>query len=119
MLSLPRLGNITKNRIKRGEIYMWIIYVSIALFVIALIMLGAAFMRTIKTTRPIVNEMNQTVANIQSRMDKISSETTQLQETQGEIQGDIEYKKSTITGTIQEVKRTPDVLKGFLKSMKK
>jgi uncharacterized protein YoxC len=98
---------------------MWIVYASIALFVIALIMLGAALIKTIKTTRPIMNEMNQTAANIQSRMDKISSEATQLQVTQGEIQGDIEYKKSTITRTIQEVKRTPDVLKGFVKSMKK
>ena len=98
---------------------MWIVYASIALFIIALIMLGAALMRTIKTTRPIVNDMNHTVANIQARMDKISSEATQLQETQGEIQEDIEYKKSSVTTTIQEVKRTPEVLKEFVKSMKK
>lgn len=98
---------------------MWIVYASIALFVISLIMLGVALMRTLKTTRPIVNEMNQRVATIQSRMEKISSESTQLQETQGEIQHDIEFKKSTITDTIQEVKRTPEVLKEFVKSMKK
>ncbi|UXH44945.1 DUF948 domain-containing protein [Rossellomorea vietnamensis] len=98
---------------------MWIVYASIALFVISLIMLGVALMRTVKTTRPIVNEMNQRVATIQSRMEKISSESTQLQETQGEIQHDIEYKKSTITDTIQEVKRTPEVLKEFVKSMKR
>ncbi|QHE61725.1 DUF948 domain-containing protein [Rossellomorea vietnamensis] len=98
---------------------MWIVYASIALFVISLIMLGVALMRTLKTTRPIVNEMNQRVATIQSRMEKISSESTQLQETQGEIQHDIEYKKSTITDTIQEVKRTPEVLKEFVKSMKR
>ncbi|MCA1058653.1 DUF948 domain-containing protein [Rossellomorea aquimaris] len=98
---------------------MWIVYASIALFVIGLVMLGVALWRTIKTTRPIVNEMNQTVINIQSRMDKISSEATQLQETQSEIQMDIDYKKSTFTGTIQEVKRTPEVLKDFVKSIKK
>lgn len=98
---------------------MWIVYASIALFVISLIMLGVALMRTLKTTRPIVNEMNQRVATIQSRMEKISSESTQLQETQGEIQHDIEYKKSTITDTIQEVKRTPEVLKEFVKSMRR
>ncbi|WP_179885019.1 DUF948 domain-containing protein [Bacillus sp. AFS015802] len=98
---------------------MWIVYASIALVVIALIMLGTALMKTLKTTRPIVNEMNQTVANIQSRMDNISSEASQLQETQGEIQGDIQYKKTTITSTIDEVKRTPDVLKEFFRSMKK
>ncbi|OXS62030.1 DUF948 domain-containing protein [Rossellomorea vietnamensis] len=98
---------------------MWIVYASIALFVISLIMLGVALMRTLKTTRPIVNEMNQRVATIQSRMEKISSESTQLQETQGEIQHDIEYKKSTFTDTIQEVKRTPEVLKEFVKSMKR
>lgn len=98
---------------------MWIVYGSIALFLIALVMLGVALMRTIKTTRPVVNEMNHTVENIQSRMDKISSEATQLQETQGEIQSDIEYKKTAITSTIQEVKRTPKILKGFMKSMKK
>ncbi|MBW3114456.1 MULTISPECIES: DUF948 domain-containing protein [Bacillaceae] len=98
---------------------MWIVYASIALFVITLILFGAALMRTIKTTRPIVNDMNHTVANIQARMDKISAEATQLQETQGEIQEDIEYKKSSVTTTIQEVKRTPEVLKEFVKSMKK
>lgn len=98
---------------------MWIVYASIALFVIALVMLGASLMNTIKTTRPIVNEMNHTVEDIQGRMDKISSEVTQLQETQGEIQKDIEYKKSSVTSTFQEVKRTPQVLKEFVKSMKK
>ncbi len=98
---------------------MWIVYASIALFVITLIMFGAALMRTIKTTRPIVNDMNHTVANIQARMDKIYAEAIQLQETQGEIQEDIEYKKSSVTTTIQEVKRTPEVLKEFVKSMKK
>ncbi|MGM0750930.1 MAG: DUF948 domain-containing protein [Bacillota bacterium] len=98
---------------------MWIVYASIGLMVIALVMLAVSLMKTVKATRPIINDMNQTVASIQTRMDKISSEANQLQETQGEIQGDIEYKKTTITNTIQEVKRTPEVLKGFLSSMKK
>lgn len=98
---------------------MWIVYASMALIVIAIVMLGVALMKTMKTTRPIINEMNQTVSNIQIRMDKISSEAKLLQETQGEIQGDIEYKKTTITNTVQEVKRTPEVLKGFITSMKK
>ncbi|WP_044336912.1 DUF948 domain-containing protein [Rossellomorea aquimaris] len=98
---------------------MWIVYASIGLMAIALVMLGVSLMKTVKATRPIINDMNQTVASIQTRMDKISSEANQLQETQGEIQGDIEYKKTTITNTIQEVKRTPEVLKGFLSSMKK
>jgi uncharacterized protein YoxC len=98
---------------------MWIVYASIGLMVIALVMLGVALMKTVKTTRPVINDMNQTVASIQTRMDKISSEANQLQETQVEIQGDIEYKKTTITNTIQEVKRTPEVLKGFLSSLKK
>ncbi|MGM0854129.1 MAG: DUF948 domain-containing protein [Bacillota bacterium] len=98
---------------------MWIVYASIALIVVAIVMLGVALMKTVKTTRPVIKEMNQTVANIQTRMDKISSEANQLQETQGEIQGDIEYKKTTITNTVQEFKRTPEVLKGFLTSLKK
>ncbi|WP_374053925.1 DUF948 domain-containing protein [Rossellomorea sp. FM04394] len=98
---------------------MWIVYASIGLMAIALVMLAVSLMKTVKATRPIINDMNQTVASIQTRMDKISSEANQLQETQGEIQGDIEYKKTTITNTIQEVKRTPEVLKGFLSSMKK
>lgn len=98
---------------------MWIVYASMALIVIAIVMLGVELMKTMKTTRPIINEMNQTVANIQIRMDKISSEAKVLQETQVEIQGDIEYKKTTITNTVQEVKRTPEVLKGFITSMKK
>ncbi|WP_282137714.1 DUF948 domain-containing protein [Rossellomorea aquimaris] len=98
---------------------MWIVYASIALIVVAIVMLGVALMKTMKTTRPVINKMNQTVANIQTRMDKISSEANLLQETQGEIQGDIEYKKTTITNTVQEVKRTPEVLKGFFTSMKK
>ncbi|MFC7783871.1 MULTISPECIES: DUF948 domain-containing protein [unclassified Rossellomorea] len=98
---------------------MWIVYASIGLMVISLVMLGVALMKTVNTTRPVINDMNQTVASIQTRMDKISTEANQLQETQGEIQGDIEYKKTTITSTIQEVKRTPEVLKGFLSSLKK
>ncbi len=98
---------------------MWILYVSIGLIVVAIGMLAVSLMKTVKTTRPVINEMNHTVASIQSRMDKISSEATQLQETQGEIQGDIEYKKSAINHLVQEAKRTPEIMKEFVKSLKK
>ncbi len=98
---------------------MWIMYTSIALLVVALIMLGAALMKTLKTTRPIINEMNQTVESIQLKMNNVTSEANQLQETQGEIKEDIDFKKNTFTHTINEIKRTPKVTKEFIKNMKK
>ncbi|MCA1062843.1 DUF948 domain-containing protein [Rossellomorea sp. AcN35-11] len=97
---------------------MWVVYASIALMVIALVMLGTALMKTVKTTRPVINEMNQTVGRIQAGMDKMTAEANQLQETQGEIQEDIENKKTTINHAVEEAKRTPEVLKGFIYSMK-
>ena len=98
---------------------MWIMYASIAVFVAALIMLGAALMKTLKTTRPIIYEMNQTVENIQLKINNVISEADQLQETQGEIKEDIDFKKNICIHTINEVKRTPKVTKEFIKNMKK
>ncbi|BCB03847.1 DUF948 domain-containing protein [Bacillus sp. KH172YL63] len=98
---------------------MWIVYVSIAVFVTALVMLGISLVKTMKETKPVINEMNHTVASIQSRMDKLSMEANLLQETQGEIQDDIEFKKTAINETVNEVKKTPKVMMGFLRSMKK
>ncbi|WP_064093293.1 DUF948 domain-containing protein [Rossellomorea aquimaris] len=98
---------------------MWIVYASIGLVVISIIILSFTLIQTLKTTRPMINNMNQTVLNIQNSIDGINSEANQLQATQVEIQEDIEDKKLAITNTINEVKQTPNVLKEFMKSMKK
>lgn len=98
---------------------MWIVYTSIALVIAALIMLTMSVVKTLKTTRPAINSINQTVNNIQTNMDHVTAETDQLQTTQGEIQQDIENKKSSIMYTVDEAKRIPKVAKEFVKSMKR
>jgi uncharacterized protein YoxC len=98
---------------------MWIIYTSIALVIAALIMLTMSVVKTLKTTRPAINSINQTVNNIQTNMDHVTAETDQLQTTQGEIQQDIEHKKSSIMYSVDEAKRIPKVAKEFVKSMKR
>ncbi|MEL3972276.1 DUF948 domain-containing protein [Rossellomorea oryzaecorticis] len=98
---------------------MWIVYTSIALVAAALIMLTISVVKTLKTTRPAINSINQTVNNIQTNMDHVTAETDQLQTTQGEIQQDIENKKSSIMYTVDEAKQIPKVAKEFVKSMKR
>jgi uncharacterized protein YoxC len=72
-----------------------------------------------KTTRPIINSINQSVNNIQSGVDHVTEETDQLQTIQGEIQEDIQHKKSSIMFTVEEAKRTPEVAKEFAGSIKR
>jgi uncharacterized protein YoxC len=98
---------------------MWIVYLSIAIVLVALIMLAVSAMKTFKDTKPAIASINQTVNNIQADMDRVTAETDQLQTTQGEIQADIQKKKSSIMYTVNEAKRTPKVAKEFAKSMKK
>ncbi|WP_175989420.1 DUF948 domain-containing protein [Bacillus sp. Marseille-Q1617] len=98
---------------------MWIVYISIAIVIAALIMLVTSILKTLKTTRPIINSINQTVDNMQTNVNRVTAETDQLQTIQGEIQEDIQMKKSSIMYTVEEAKRTPEVAKNFAKSMRK
>ncbi|MGR3764461.1 DUF948 domain-containing protein [Rossellomorea sp. NS-SX7] len=98
---------------------MWIVYISIALVIAAVIMLGISIVKTLKTTRPKINSINHTVNNMQTNINQVTAETDQLQTIQGEIQEDIQMKKSSILYTVDEVKRTPEVAKEFAKSMRR
>ena len=98
---------------------MWIVYISIAVVITALIMLVMSMMKTLKTTRPIIDSINHTVENMQRNVNQVTAETEQLQTIQGEIQEDIQMKKSSIQYTIGEAKRTPEVAKKFAKSMRR
>ncbi|XXM72560.1 DUF948 domain-containing protein [Lysinibacillus sphaericus] len=98
---------------------MWLIYLSIAIVAVALILLAVSAMKTFKETKPAIDSINQTVSNIQADMNRVTAETEQLQTTQGEIQSDIQMKKSSIMYTVNEAKRTPKVAKEFAKSMKR
>ncbi|WP_370295996.1 DUF948 domain-containing protein [Rossellomorea marisflavi] len=97
---------------------MWIVYISIAIVVVAIIMLGVSIIRTLKTTKPVINRMNEQVESIQERMNKLTDESSQLQATQKEIQKDIEFKKDSFTMTIEEAKDLPRSIKSLLKNIK-
>ncbi len=98
---------------------MWLIYLSIAIVAAALIMLAVSARKTFKETKPAIDSINQTVSSIQADMNRVTAETDQLQTTQGEIQTDIQMKKSSIMYTVNEAKRTPKVAKELARSMKK
>jgi uncharacterized protein YoxC len=98
---------------------MWIVYISIAIVAAAIIMLAVSVMKTMKTTRPIIHSINHSLNNMQTSIDYVTKETDQLQTIQGEIQKDIQHKKSTIMFTVEEAKRTPKIAKEFANSMKR
>jgi uncharacterized protein YoxC len=96
---------------------MWIIYVSITLFVVGIIYLVVSLINTLKKVRPIINDMNLRVARMQTNVDKVITQTKILQAIQSRIQNDINFKSETIKNTVENVKNTPKHFKTMIQSL--
>lgn len=90
---------------------MIIVYLSIALVVGSLIYLTFSAVKTFKVTKPVMNRITKTTAMIQAKTEQVKTETDKLTLTQQEITSDVQYKKDTVQGTIESVKRTPQRFK--------
>ncbi|OCA81556.1 hypothetical protein A8F94_22050 [Bacillus sp. FJAT-27225] len=94
---------------------MWIVYISIAIFVGAIGFLGYSAFKTLKASKPAIDQLNETVARLQRKVDTIKVETTQLTENQQEIMEDIDYKKEAIQYTTEAGKQTVANVKKLIK----
>ncbi|WP_043932735.1 DUF948 domain-containing protein [Bacillus sp. EB01] len=94
---------------------MFIVYVSIAIFLAAICYLGFSAFKTLKASKPAINQLNETIARIQRKVDTIRVETTYLTESQQEIKEDIDYKKEAIQFTTDAGKRTLNTFKKLVK----
>ncbi|MDP4171087.1 MAG: hypothetical protein Q8906_10805 [Bacillota bacterium] len=84
---------------------MIIVYLSIGLVVASLIFLGLSAVKTIKETKPSINELNHMVVRVQKKTDTIKMETTKLSQNQQKLIADINFKKHSITFTVASAKQ--------------
>ncbi|MGB8002081.1 MAG: DUF948 domain-containing protein [Anaerobacillus sp.] len=97
---------------------MIIVYISIAIVVLSLIYLGYIAVQNSKETKKSLNNLSETAARFQEKVDKINNETTQLTETTSSISASIQTKKESVEGLIKEAKASPQPFKELLSSIK-
>ncbi|MGA9289497.1 MAG: DUF948 domain-containing protein [Anaerobacillus sp.] len=97
---------------------MVIVYISIAIVVLSLIYLGYIAVQNSKETKKSLNNLSETAARFQEKVDKINNETTQLTETTTSISASIQTKKESVEGVIKEAKASPEPFKKLLSSIK-
>jgi uncharacterized protein YoxC len=90
---------------------MFIVYLSIALFVLSIAYLGYKGFRFMKETKPTINHLNKTVENLQQRAQDLQEETTELSAHSQEIKEDIDEKKDNLQYTVGAVKQLPKPVK--------
>ena len=90
-----------------GGVFMIIVYISIAIVVLSLIYLGYIAVQNSKETKKSLNNLSETAARFQEKVDKINNETTQLTETTSSISASIQTKKESVEGVIKEAKASP------------
>lgn len=83
---------------------MMIVYISLALALLALIYLAVSAWRTFKALKPSLKSLSKTTADLQTKMEGITKETAQMQQHAANIQHDVQTRKQTIQDVILNVK---------------
>lgn len=92
---------------------MVIVYLSIALAVLALIYLGVSAFRTFKAIQPTMKSMSDTAAKLQNKIEGIKKETNHLKEKGDEFRHDFKEKKRIIQDTMTNIKWSGEEMKSL------
>lgn len=92
---------------------MVIVYLSIALAVLALIYLGVSAFRTFKAIQPTMKSMSDTAAKLQNKIEGIKKETNHLKEKADEFRHDFKEKKRIIQDTMTNIKWSGEEMKSL------
>ena len=90
---------------------MIIVWISVGLIVASLVYFGIVAVKTMKESKPVINNMNATVTRIKQQTDTIKMQTEHLTETQAKISEDLAYKKEAINYPVNEAKQIAPRLK--------
>ncbi|MCI2254959.1 hypothetical protein L2D08_11340 [Domibacillus sp. PGB-M46] len=94
----------------------WIGWISLAIFVAALIYLAVSAVRAFKSIKPKVDHLKAAQQRIQTETDKIKGETDELKVHQEHIMADVDHAKQAVTLTVNEAKQIPQNAKFFAKT---
>ncbi|HEX7066396.1 MAG TPA: DUF948 domain-containing protein [Bacillales bacterium] len=94
---------------------MVIVYLSIALAIVALIYLGISAFRTFKGIQPAIQSMSSTAADLQERMEGVKKESDQLKQKTGALQKDIQKKKQVVLDVVTNVRWSGEEIKSLLR----
>lgn len=92
---------------------MIIVYLSIALAVLALMYLALSAFQTLKAIRPTMKQMSDTAAGLRKKMEGIKKETDHLKKKADVFQHDFKEKKLVIDDTITNIKWSGEEMKSL------
>lgn len=95
----------------------WIGWISLAIVVGALIYLGISAFSTFKSVKPKVDHLQEVQTRIQGEVDKIKSETDELNVHKEQIMADVDHAKQAVTLTVNEAKQMPQNAKFLVKTV--
>ncbi|HET7581102.1 MAG TPA: DUF948 domain-containing protein [Bacillales bacterium] len=94
---------------------MIIVYLSLALAVLAIIYLIVSALRTFKTMKPSLESVSSTTAKIQDHVEGVQEELNGLTEKAGDFQQNVAEKKLLVQDVIMNVKWTGEEFKSLWK----
>ncbi len=94
----------------------WIGWLSLAVFVGALIFLGVSALKAFKSLKPKIDYLKAAQERIQTETNKIKSETDELKVHQEHIMADVDHAKQAVTSTLNETKQVPQNAKFLAKT---
>ena len=92
---------------------MVIVYLSIALAVVALIYLGVSAFRTFKAIQPTMKAMSDTAAKLRKKIEGMKKETDHLKDKADKFQHDFKEKKRIIQDTMTNIKWSGEEMKSL------
>lgn len=92
---------------------MIIVWLSIALAVVALIYLAISGLLTYKAMKPAQRSMADTAADLQRKMDGITKETDHLMQYAENMKQDVQMKKQTVQDVILDAKSGVEEVKSL------
>jgi uncharacterized protein YoxC len=102
--------------ISGGFCMEWIGWISLAIFIGAIIYFVVSALGTFKSMKPKIDYLKAAQTRIQTETDEIKSETDELKVHQEHIMADVDYAKQTVTLTVNEAKQIPENAKFFAKT---
>ncbi|WP_046176044.1 DUF948 domain-containing protein [Domibacillus indicus] len=94
----------------------WIGWLSLAVFVAALIFLAISAVKAFKSMKPKIDHLKAVQQRIQKETDKIKGETDELNVHKEHIMADVDHAKQAVTLTVNETKQLPQNAKFLAKT---
>lgn len=94
-----------------------LLYIAIIIAVIALVVLTVYTVNTFKATKQFLNETKKTLQGMESQMNELTSEATELLNKTNRLADDVELKSGKIDGLLDGAKGIGDTLKKFDRSL--